>query len=95
MLSNPIPGDSSAGVSISTSSISVNIEDLEGDSINWSITTIPYIGSSFGTNASNGSKSCSISALSYLTTYTWIVNATDGVSWANKSYSFTTETAPG
>jgi len=94
-LNNPSPGDSSTGVSISTSVLSVTIEDLEGDSINWNITTTPDIGSSSGVGDNNGSKSCIISGLSYLTTYTWFVNATDGDSWTNKSYWFITESNGG
>jgi len=81
-------------VSVSTSSLSITIEDPNGDSIDWAIETSPNIGSNSGSNDSNGSKSCSISGLAYSTTYYWFVNATDGTYWANGSYSFTTESAP-
>ena len=80
-------------VSISTSSLSITIEDPNGDSIDWTIETSPNIGSNSGNNDSNGSKSCSISSLAYSTTYYWFVNATDGTYWTNGSYSFTTESA--
>jgi len=91
VLSNPSLGNLSTDVSISTSALSITIEDPEGDSFNWSIETSPNVGSNSGNNASNGSKSCSVSGLSYSTTYYWFVNATDGISWTNESYSFTTE----
>jgi len=87
-------GNGTTGVSIGTSSLSITIEDPDGDTFNWTIETSPKIGSSFGIGEGNGSKSCSISGLDYSTTYTWFVNATDGNSWTNKTYTFTTETAP-
>lgn len=93
-VNNPSPSDLSTGVSISTSSLSVTIEDLDGDSIDWTITTTPGVGNSSNSGDSNGSKSCSVSGLSYSTIYTWLVSATDGSSWTNESYSFTTEAAP-
>ena len=83
-----------AGVPISTSSLSIYIEDPDGDSFNWSITTSPNVGSNSGSGASNGSKSCSITGLTYSTTYNWFVNATDGTGWTNKSYSFKTQSKP-
>jgi len=90
-VSSPSPSNGGTNVSISTSSLIVSIQDPDGDSFNWSIETSPYIGNISTIGASNGSKSCSISGLSYLTTYYWFVNATDGCSCINKSYSFTIE----
>jgi len=65
-------------------------EEYDGqDSLNWSIETIPNIGSSHGNGT--GIITCPVSGLSYDTVYTWYVNATDGKSWTNKTYQFTTE----
>ncbi|UCD13704.1 MAG: PKD domain-containing protein, partial [Thermoplasmatales archaeon] len=83
----------STQVSVSTSSLSITIEDADGDPIDWTIETSPNIGINSGNNEPNGSKSCSISGLAYSTTYYWFVNATDGTHWTNGSYSFTTESA--
>ncbi|MFW6121389.1 MAG: PKD domain-containing protein [Petrotogales bacterium] len=85
--------DGANKVSIGTSSLSITIEDPNGDSIDWTIETSPNIGSNSGNNDYNGSKSCSISGLAYSTTYNWFVNATDGTYWTNRSYSFTTKSA--
>ena len=82
------------GVSVITSSLSIIIENPDGYSLNWTIETVPNIGSNYGSNESNGSKSCIISDLAYFTTYHWFVNATDGTHWTNGSYFFTTTTAP-
>ena len=89
-ISSPVPANDTTNVSISTSSLIVSIQDPDGDSFNWGIETSPYIGNSLSFGASNGSKSCSISGLNYSTTYYWFVNATDGYSCINNSYSFTT-----
>jgi PKD repeat protein len=92
-ISNPSPANVSANVPISTASLNINIQDPDGDTFNYRISTSPNIGSSSGNEASNGSKSCSISSLDYSTTYTWYVSCKDTGSgnWTNKSYQFTTE----
>ena len=89
-MSNPNPANGSTNIPISTSSLSISIQDPEGDHFNWNITTVPNIGSISGTNASNGTKTCAITGLSYSTTYTWTVRASDGVRWTNQSYQFAT-----
>jgi PKD repeat protein len=74
----------------------VTIQDFDGDSFNWTITTSPNIGNSNETGANNGTKNCSIVvSLAYSTTYTWYVTAYDGVYWTNKTYWFSTESQGG
>lgn len=73
---------------------SILIQDSDGDNFDWNIETSPAIGSGSGTGASNGTKTCTISGLQYSTTYHWYVNVTDGIGWANESYTFTTESQP-
>jgi chitodextrinase len=89
-VSSPNPSNGETNVSLCNSSLSISIFDPDGDSFNWSIETSPNIGNSSSNGANNGSKSCSISGLSYSTTYYWFVNITDGNSYITKSYSFTT-----
>jgi len=75
---NEKPIDFSRNVSKYISEISVLIKDPEGDSFNWSIETVPDIGNSNGTYEINGTKTCKITQiLEPVTTYKWIVNATD------------------
>ena len=94
IISSPSPSDDSTGVSISLNKLSILINDSDGDLFNWSITTSPDVGSSYGSNYSNGTKTCYLSALSYSTTYQWIVSVNDGSSWSNKTYSFKTRSRP-
>jgi len=93
-VTDPTPTNESTGVIISTASLSITITDSEFDSFDWSITTTPNIGSNSGTGASNGIKTCAISGLTYATSYTWYVKTTDRHGWTNKSFTFTTESAP-
>ena len=92
IISNENPADESTGISITITSLSVKIEDLEGDNFDWSIETSPNIGSNSDTNEHNGTKTCSISGLVYDTTYTWYVNASDSGSGETTSevYTFST-----
>jgi len=85
------PSNGVTSIPIGISSLSVTIEDPDGDLFDWTIETSPDIGSSQANGAGNGLKSFSISGLSYSTTYRWFVNATDGEDWTRRLYSFTTE----
>jgi len=95
IFSNIYPSIGSTNVRITTSSLSINIKNLEGNAFNYKITTNPDVGSRSENGASNGIKSCSISGLDYSTKYTWCVSCSDTVSgtWANQSYFFTTESS--
>jgi hypothetical protein len=87
------PFNGATNVPISTSILSVYISDREGDSFEWSVVTIPDIGSISKASEYNGTKECSISGLSPDTTYIWYVNATDVGSGETTSemYQFYTE----
>ena len=95
VISSPSPSNGSIDVSVSLASVSITIEDPEGINFDWYITTSPNVGSNSGAGASNGSKTCSISGLSYEATYTWYVKVWDTMHWTNRSYHFTIEEDPG
>ena len=84
------PTNQSTNIPITTSNVSINIHDPEGQAFDYSIQTSPNIGSISIQGAHNGTKTCAISGLSYSTTYTWYVRANDGYHWTNRSYWFTT-----
>ncbi len=86
------PVNKSQDIEISTSQLGVAIYDLEGDPFDWIIYTSPNIGSNSGTNSLNGTKTCSISGLTYSTTYTWYVHCRDTITgnWTNRSFWFDT-----
>jgi len=97
VFSDATPSNGSTSVSTSTSTLTITINDPEGDTFNWSIETSPDIGNAFSNNATNGSKTCSISGLGASTTYRWYVNATDTASknWTREWYTFTTASPSG
>ncbi len=89
------PVNGAEDVSVDISMVSVNIIDLEGDVFDWSIETVPDIGSNSAVSDSDGTKTLSISEeLQYDTSYTWFVNVTDpsgsGI-YTRAIYTFTTE----
>ena len=93
-ITTPDPTNGSTGISITTALLNITIQDPEGDLFNWTITTTPNIGSNTGTTTNNGTKTCTIAGLAYLTTYTWAAKAYDGHHWTNRSYVFTTGICP-
>jgi hypothetical protein len=76
-------------VSVSLSQLSFELNDPNGDPMNYTMTTIPNIGSGSGNNVGNGRHTVSVSGLSYETAYMWEVRATDGKYWTNRTYHFT------
>jgi len=87
---NPSPKHNALFIPISTSNVSFDLTDHQGELMNWTVETQPDIGSGAGTNVPNGRYTVPISSLEYFTTYTWFVNVTDGTYWENKTFSFRT-----
>jgi len=85
------PSNEANNVPITTSTLSITIEQSQGQLFNYTIQTAPHIESSAAQGESNGTKSCPVTGLNYSTTYHWFVNATDGINCTNETYLFTTE----
>ena len=92
-MSNPNPSNGETDVSISQSIWNITFTDFESDTFNWSIEV-----NNTDTNSSNddtdGNRYVELTTpLSYSTTYTVWVNATDSGSleWNNQTFTFTTE----
>ena len=90
VISDPSPYDHAKYVTADLSNLNFNVTDYQGDLISWSVETSPAIGSGSMTGVHDGRYSVPISNLSFLTTYTWFVNATDGTYTNHKKYTFTT-----
>jgi parallel beta-helix repeat protein len=93
-ITNENPDNNAISILISTSSLSVYVEDFEMDLFNWTIESSPNVGSNSGVNDVDGIKNCIISNLEYDSTYIWYVNVTDvdgsGV-FSRSSFVFSTE----
>ncbi|GAG15970.1 unnamed protein product, partial [marine sediment metagenome] len=92
--SSESPGNGTSGQDLSFT-WSTTISDYDGHSFNWTI-ECNNTGSSSANGVANGTKSLSLSDLSYVTTYTIWVNATDSYEWTRESFTFSTrsESAP-
>jgi hypothetical protein len=90
-LSGASPGNNT-NVSSTTNKLSVNINEPNGDAVEWWIETNPDVGKSHGIGT-NGTKNCSLIGVLPNTTYKWWVNATDQTNWKIQSFSFTTKNA--
>lgn len=92
IMHDPYPANNSAGIAGNLGTWNITIEDLEGDTISWTIETSPDVGSN-SSSGGNGSKKVDLSPLTSETTYTVYVNATDSgsLNWRNNTYYFTTE----
>jgi len=86
----PSPPNKAKNISPSLSEISFNITDYQGDMMNYTVITEPYIGSDARVNVVSGRFTVSITGLQYFTTYKWIVSVTDGTHWTNITFSFMT-----
>ena len=91
--------DNSLKVSQSTSSLSFKLRDHQSAPLTYTVTTSPDIGSMSGSNSSNsydwGTYTLNFDKpLSYDTTYTWTVSASDGTHVTERTYSFRTALAP-
>jgi hypothetical protein len=85
------PENESTNVPITTTALTVNIQQTQGRLLNYSIHTVPDIGNNTQNYIASGMISCIISNLTYSTTYTWFVTVSDGFHWTNRSFWFTTE----
>jgi hypothetical protein len=91
---NPSPADGETSVSVYLLELSFNLTDYQSNLMNYTVTTIPYIGSGSGTNVGNGKYTVPVNYLTYSTTYTWYVNVTDGTNWTSETFQFTTGSRP-
>jgi hypothetical protein len=90
-ISNPVPANDIIRVPIETSEISIDLADYPDHDMDYSIETVPDVGSISVNNVGDGTYTLDLDPLSYFTTYTWFVNVTDGTHWTRKEYSFMTE----
>jgi hypothetical protein len=93
VVSDPSPADGAVNVPVSLSQLSFRLTDYQSNLMNYTVSTFPNIGSGSGTNVGNGVYTVPASGLIYSTVYTWQVRVTDGTSWTNETYSFSTQSA--
>jgi len=90
-VSDPSPVDGDFWVPINITELSFRLEDFQGDPMDYTVETIPDIGSGSGTGVGDGIYSVSVSDLEYTKDYSWFVNVTDGKYWTRKVFGFKTQ----
>jgi len=90
IVSNPIPADGERHVPTDLQQLSFTLKDFQGDAMDYTVETSPFIGSGSGSNVHNGTYFVVVSGLQNLTVYQWFVNATDSVHWTRKTFTFQT-----
>ncbi|RLG74219.1 MAG: hypothetical protein DRO14_05965, partial [Thermoprotei archaeon] len=86
------PPNNAENVPLSLAKLEFTVIDYQSQTMNYSVTTSPDIGSQNGTIAGKGRVTLNITKkLVPSTTYTWTVSVTDGTHWTNKTFTFTTE----
>jgi len=90
IITNPLPKNGTNTVYANISQLSFSIADPQGDLMEVTVETLPHIGNFFFSDITNGTYSIPINGLDYDTSYTWYVNATDGIHWKKEKYVFTT-----
>jgi len=91
VITSPSPPNLAQNIPITLSTLNFTITDYQRDPMNITITTNPNIGDANLINTGNGRYTINITNLQYSTTYQWIISATDGTHWTNKTYTFTTQ----
>jgi hypothetical protein len=91
IVSNPIPFDGARNILIDAVELSFHVMDFQGDLMDYSVETVPDIGSGSGIEVDEGIYYVPINNLDYSVIYTWFVNVTDGTYQTHKVYSFQAE----
>jgi len=90
-VSDESPADGAVEVSLGLSKLSFTLTDFQNDSMNYTVETMPNIGSDDQDGVNNGAYNVSVSGLQSSTIYIWYVNVTDGMYDSNETFTFTTE----
>ena len=92
-IKNSQPANNQENIDLAIHNLSVTIIHPANKTFNWTIETIPSIGSITQNMDTNGIKKLSLNTtLQENTTYTWFVNVTEynTKNWMNETYQFTT-----
>jgi len=95
IISEPFPKDDSCHTDTNLSQLSFHLKDFQGDPMDYTVETYPYIGSGGETGVGDGLYTISVNEIDFDTEYTWYVNVTDGIHWTYKVFHFKTRLEPG
>ncbi len=90
IIANPTPLNGQTNVPLTTAQLSFYLKDYQNDLMNYTVTTIPNIGSKSATNVKNGKYTISVTNLTPTTVYQWTVTVTDGKHTTQITFKFKT-----
>jgi hypothetical protein len=91
IVSDPNPANGDDWISTDLSELSFKLHDIQGDLMDYTVETVPDIGSGSGSGVTGGVFSVDVSGLDLTTEYSWFVNVTDGKYWTRKIFGFKTQ----
>ncbi|MBN1280754.1 MAG: DUF2341 domain-containing protein, partial [Candidatus Thermoplasmatota archaeon] len=91
IISNPMPTDGERHVPTDLQMLHFTLKDYQGDAMDYTVETSPFIGSGAAAHVHNGTYTVPVTGLQNFTTYRWFINATDGQHWTRKTFSFQTD----
>jgi hypothetical protein len=90
VISNPFPADGERHVPTNLQQLQFTLKEYQGDLMDYTVETSPFIGSGSGNGVHNGTYTVAINGLLNFTTYRWYVNTTDGSHWTRRTFAFQT-----
>jgi len=95
-ITDECPEHGASNVSLTLSSLNFTLDESHGYSLDYTVETKPDIGSGSDFGVGNGTYFIPIivTPLEWNTLYTWYVNVTDGMTWHNETFIFTTIEKP-
>jgi hypothetical protein len=94
IISNPVPAQGATDIPVTLAELRFDVTDPQSDSIDYTVTTTPDIGSGSASGVPGGTWSIPVSALQCNTTYIWNVHATEhgtGGLTTERSFTFKTQ----
>ncbi len=91
VVSVEFPSDGDDWVPVDISKLRFTLKDFQGDLMDYSVETVPDIGSGSSSGVGDGLYTIDVSGLDYTTIYSWFVNVTDGTYWTREVFSFKTQ----
>jgi hypothetical protein len=91
IISDIKPPNNAIDVPISLSELSFRLTDVDGDLMDYTVNTNPFIGNGSGTNVGNGVYSVPVSGLERNTDYRWYLKVNEGNVFLEQQYTFKTE----
>jgi hypothetical protein len=90
VVSNPFPEDGERQVPSDLAALRFSIMDFQGDAMDYTVETSPFIGSVHVVGVHDGTYTVPVNGVQQDAAYRWFINVTDGAHMVRKIYGFET-----